>query len=86
ACKSATILLFIVVFLLLFLLGLVACARVQALLLCFDIYASVLLLMLLFWVTITPPLSAFALCLCCFLCPVALIHLHAVSVVLGRME
>ncbi|AEA35052.1 early protein E5, partial [Papio hamadryas papillomavirus 1] len=86
ACKTATILLFVVVFLLLFLLGLVACVRVSALLLCLHIYAHVLLLMLLFWVTITSPAAAFALCVGCFLCPLFFIHLHALSVVYSRME
>ncbi|ACV32163.1 E5, partial [Rhesus papillomavirus 1b] len=81
----ATILLFLVVFLLLFLLGLVFCARVDSLLLCFSVYASVLLLMLLFWVSIVSPFAAFGLCLFCFLAPLFLIHLHALSVVYSRM-
>ncbi|ACC99403.1 E5, partial [Macaca fascicularis papillomavirus 10] len=82
----ANILLFVVVFLLLFLLGLVACASVQSLLVCCALYASVLLLMLLFWVTIVSPCAAFGLCVLCFLLPLFCIHLHALSVVYSRME
>ncbi|ABX56097.1 E5, partial [Macaca fascicularis papillomavirus 8] len=82
---TATILFFVVLFLLLFLVGLVFCARIPSLLLCLSVYASVLLLMLLFWVTITSPFAAFGLCLFCFLLPLFCIHLHATSVVYTRL-
>ncbi|ABX56075.1 E5, partial [Macaca fascicularis papillomavirus 6] len=81
---TAKILLFIVIFLFLFFLGLVVCARLESLVLCLCVYAKVLLLMLLFWVTIVPPFSAFALCFVCFLLPLLFIHLHALSVVNSR--
>ncbi|AAA79315.1 E5a [Macaca mulata papillomavirus 1] len=41
--------------------------------------------MLLFWVSIVNPFAAFGLCLFCFLTPLLLIHLHALSVVYSRM-
>ncbi|ACC99412.1 E5, partial [Macaca fascicularis papillomavirus 9] len=81
---NATILLFVGLFLLLFFFGLLVCARLQSLLLCLSVYASVLLLMLLFWVTILPSFAAFGLCLLCFQLPLFFIYLHALSVVNSR--
>ncbi|ABX56106.1 E5, partial [Macaca fascicularis papillomavirus 5] len=81
---TATILLFVGLFLLLFFLGLLVCACVQSLLVCLSVYAAVLLLMLLFWVAILPPTAAFGLCLLCFLLPLFLIYVHALSVVNSR--
>ncbi|ABX56060.1 E5, partial [Macaca fascicularis papillomavirus 7] len=83
---TATILGFILLFLLLFVAGIVVCAVIPSLLLCFSTYASVLLLMLLFWVTVLSSAEAFALCILCFLLPLFGVHLHATWVVWNRLN